>query len=287
MIVHQIINSGMKQFTEALQNKLSKELETIALDAVSVKERCTLSIPAIDRTMQELRIFMAAYQFKDPQDEILYYKKVIPALHSEYIYYARLLDVETRMPEAGRRDYLRNERKVLTRFFRRNAALYQYHKMGATTLDEQYYSRKAVRSELAFDEYSPVIDSRFTTVKGFKLAQLMAYEKLLQHLQEQRCHKAAALPAATPGSKVTFTGPKMWLVELLYASFYTACFNDGKIEIKELAQAFEQAFNIRLGNYYRSKQELYTRKNSAAFLDTLRKSLLKGLEDTDGTFNPS
>lgn len=277
----------MKQFTEGLKAGLSKELETIKLDAATVKERCAKSLPVIKKAMLELKIFMHAYDFKDQQEEILYFKEIIPALHGDYIYYARLLDMETRMPEGGRRKFLRKEIKVLERFFRRYGGLYQYYKIGATHLDGQYYTRNAILSELAFDEYCPVMDSYFTTLKGFKLAQFIGYERLLQYQQEQLYRKTGSLAPSGNVPKITFTGPKMWLVELLYASFYAECFNDGKVELKELAQVFEYAFNINLGNFYRSKQELYTRKNSAAFLDKLRKSLLKGMEDTDGNYGRS
>lgn len=51
-------------------------------------------------------------------------------------------------------------------------------------------------------------------------------------------------------------------MELIYALFGTKAINNGQIEIKEIAETFEIMFNIKLGDYCRTFQEIKRRKLS-------------------------
>jgi len=54
-------------------------------------------------------------------------------------------------------------------------------------------------------------------------------------------------------------------------------------DIREVAQYFESAFGIDLGNFYQTYLELRNRKmNRTKFLDTLREVLLKKMDEQDG-----
>ena len=83
-------------------------------------------------------------------------------------------------------------------------------------------------------------------------------------------------------SKQTWTDPKTALIELIYAFHSHSSLNNGKADIKEIATNFEQIFNIDLGDYYKTYLEMKMRKNSRTkFLDSLRESLLKRMDDSD------
>lgn len=83
--------------------------------------------------------------------------------------------------------------------------------------------------------------------------------------------------------KLKWTGSKVALIELIYALHYHGVFDSGNNDIREVAQYFESAFDIDLGNFYQTYLELRNRKmNRTKFLDVLRDELLKKMEEQDG-----
>jgi hypothetical protein len=51
-----------------------------------------------------------------------------------------------------------------------------------------------------------------------------------------------------PKVKLTWTGNKTDLIELIYALDMEGSFNDGKVPLTQIAAYFERVFNIDLGN---------------------------------------
>jgi len=71
-------------------------------------------------------------------------------------------------------------------------------------------------------------------------------------------------------------------VELIYALHSNRSINNGKIDIKELIELFEKLFNINLEEYSRTFIDIRMRKTGRTkFLDNLKQSLLKKMEDAD------
>lgn len=82
--------------------------------------------------------------------------------------------------------------------------------------------------------------------------------------------------------KMTWTGSKTDLIELIYALYYAGFFNNGNTDIKEIAAYFEQVFNIELGKVYRTFLEIRARKNNRTnCLDTLKEILIRKMRDLD------
>jgi len=62
-------------------------------------------------------------------------------------------------------------------------------------------------------------------------------------------------------STLFWTGKKIELVEILYAVYFSGSINNGKVTIKELAEAFGRLFNIDLSkDIYRYFAEIQQRK---------------------------
>ena len=84
-----------------------------------------------------------------------------------------------------------------------------------------------------------------------------------------------------PKTKMTWTGNKIDLVELIYAWEGVGCFNHGHANIKEIATYIEAVFNIDLGEYYGTFQEMRNRANRTAFLDSMIKVLKDRMDEVD------
>jgi len=71
---------------------------------------------------------------------------------------------------------------------------------------------------------------------------------------------------------------------LIYAVHSQGVFNNGSVDIKPIATVFERAFNVDLGEFYHTCLEIKYRKiNRTKFLDELKESLIKRMDEQDGT----
>jgi len=84
-----------------------------------------------------------------------------------------------------------------------------------------------------------------------------------------------------PKVKLSWTGSKTDLIELIYALDTEGCFNNGKIPLIQIAAYFESVFNIDLGNNIaRNFYDMRIRNQPTPFLDRLREEILKRMENT-------
>jgi len=76
-----------------------------------------------------------------------------------------------------------------------------------------------------------------------------------------------------PKVRMTWTGTKVDLVELIYAWETAGCFNNGNASIKDIVAYIEIVFNIDLNGYYRMFIDMRRRADRTSFLDKLIKFL--------------
>ena len=84
-----------------------------------------------------------------------------------------------------------------------------------------------------------------------------------------------------PGVRMTWTGNKVDLVELIYAWETAGCFNHGHATIKDIVDYIQVVFNIDLGSYYHTFLEMRDRVKRTAFLDKLIKFLNDRMDEID------
>ena len=73
---------------------------------------------------------------------------------------------------------------------------------------------------------------------------------------------------------LVWTGPKTALTELIYALFSNGTINHGAADINTLTASFEDFFNIKLDNIYKTYTEIKARKSSKTkFLEELTLNL--------------
>ena len=81
-------------------------------------------------------------------------------------------------------------------------------------------------------------------------------------------------------SLLSWTASKTALTELIYALHSQGAF--GNTDIISITKTFESTFNINLGDFYHTFMELKARKiNRTKFLDSLKESLLKKMDEED------
>lgn len=88
-------------------------------------------------------------------------------------------------------------------------------------------------------------------------------------------------PLSFPCVRLTWTGSKVNLVELIYAWEAAGCFNHGHITIKEIVVYIQVVFNIDLGDYYHTFRDLRRRVERTSFLDSLITHLSDRMDKAD------
>jgi hypothetical protein len=257
-------------FSKQLEGRMKEGLEEFNGDQEAIlKTGHALSF--IREIITELKQFSSTYKFTDESEEIKFFKEIKPVFLSQFYYYKKVFalrlfdsfkDVKTRQA-----NYY-NILQQLERFVQKNLEFYEYCMTNTTYLDKHYFTRNR-QPHKSIDR-----DEKFSTGYDTKLAKILANELLKKHilglLKESHTDRSA-----DASSTLTWTGSKTDLIELIYALHSTDVFNNGTANIKVIASAFEEVFNISLGDYYRTFQDMRIRKRSQTpFLDQLREKFV-------------
>jgi len=119
------------------------------------------------------------------------------------------------------------------------------------------------------------------TIADYKAAKILANDLIQVYLEDQLNNKH--YKKADSKSPLNWTASKTALTELIYALYSHGVFNNGSTDIKLIAKTFEDTFNIDLSDFYHTFMELKARKiNRTKFLDELKESLIRRIEEQDG-----
>jgi hypothetical protein len=192
-------------------------------------------------------------------------------------------------PNGGNRvqkKYYINELLKLKLFFDNELEFYQYYRSGSTYLDYKYFLRGEFDIKLTLDPYYFETDATFATARDFKIAIILANDLIELYIENQLImlenKENTEKSQRKHNVKMTWTGSKVALVELMYALHTEGVFNNGAADLKEIAEYFEHIYDIDLGQYRRVFLEIRARKSDKTkFVTTLNDQLLKRMEDSD------
>ena len=275
----------MKAFVERLFEEMELSLKEVAKETSNEIQKAEKSGRAVHAILLKLKKFMSGYQFSDSAEEIMFFKEYKPLFYKELIFYSELTYIESRRP-IGKKElvkgYYHHVMDQIQDFFARNHQLYIYHQLERSDLDEQLFLRSSQPVSLIQD-YSFDFDPVFSTVNSSKLAKIMACESLIEYMQQQLVKLELGLgKKGDKNSNHVWTDSKSALIELAYALHSRGAVNHGKCDVKMIISILEKIFNIQVGNFYRTFQSMRGRKKGRTiFLDSLKESLKKRMDDTD------
>ncbi len=272
-----------------LLNNLNEQLNFIDLEIDDQIKKCEQAITIILKSINELKKLTAKNNFKSKSEEIMFFKEIKPLFTSKFIYFNRVYKIEMKKPNGGNRilkKYYNNELLKLKAFFDNELEFYQYFRSGSTYLDYKYFLRGEFDIKLALDSYYFESDMSFATSHDFKVATILANDLIELYIENQLImlenKENTEKSQRKPNVKMTWTGSKVALVELMYALHTEGVFNNGAADLKEIAEYFEHIFDIDLGQYRRAFLEIRARKSDKTkFLTTLNEGLLKRMENSD------
>jgi hypothetical protein len=196
------------------------------------------------------------------------------------------LAIEGKRPKVSsfEESYLREVLLKHHKFFDKNHLICQYYWKKESYLDEHYFLRTEGKYPILFEIFIGCSDPEFSTQHDFTFSCIIAYENLIKYLENEiaKIHLKGTLPGSFYSTVMKWTGNKIDLVELAYALHSISCINNGNIDIKEITEALTKLFNIELDDYYRTYQDIRSRKTERIkFLDKLKQALQNRLDESD------
>lgn len=278
----------MDQFVKSLQSELDIVLTKIGSDDSDILTKAGECINLLEKTFEDLKKFIKTYKFKNETEEIRFFKEIKPRLFSNLIFYRKVYNLELSRPKGDnkvRQDFLRQEMHNINAYFQRNTDMYFYHRTGCCHLDKDFFLRGKASVHLMQESFYFERDPDFSTLCDFKVAKILANELLETYLMEEIAKLDGFVPRSckdifsTP--PLIWNGPKIDLIEIIYAIHETGYVSYGSKSFKLLVSAFEKLFSIDLGNISRAQYDLRQRDNPTKFLDKLKKILINKLNSYD------
>lgn len=269
---------------EEIYRELEVELTSLADNEKNMIVLAERSLMKIDHSIRIIKEMLKQVTFDSIADEICFFKQHKPLFVSKFIYYSKLLDIESNKPYAGikaQRKYYENELLRIKKYYSGEQEFYNYYRRNATYLDYKYFIRKAhdLKMKLSSNLYN--FDESFTTTHDHKIAVFVAYESLEKYLTH--CLTDSSGNRVSEGSsQIHWTSSKVSLLELLYALHLSHCFNGGNIDFIEIVRHTEKTLDLNLGNVYKTIREIKNRKYKRnRFLELLNDNLEKIFEEDD------
>jgi len=275
----------MDKFYNETYLKLETEIQELEIENDNPVQRTEAIIYRIVECLSEIKDYVLKRGFTNVDEEIRFFKYQKPVIVSKLIYYNAIFKIETRKPYGAKRirKYLKKELKKLKRFFDNNIDFYKYYRSNNSFLDEKMFVRGKHDIKLWLDTYYFQSDQSFSTSHDYKVAKIMANDLIQVYLEDQLyCTYKRLFIKRTAISGLNWTGSKAALTELIYSLYYQSVLDNGNTDIRLIAEYFENAFNIDLGNFYHTYLEIRNRKrNRTKFLDALRDNLIKKMDEQE------
>ncbi|AVR44235.1 hypothetical protein C7S20_02575 [Christiangramia fulva] len=251
---------------EELLDNFTTKLELINKSGQSILERAEKGILLCNTTLTKLQNFVEKEDFEDKAVEIEFFKNIKPYPMSYLIYFTEVRSCELDIPKVGVKPkvrYLEKEIKKINKFFTRNNDFVHYMEQDHTYLDHQFFTRN-YRNNFPF---TPTINyyqyPEFSTSHDMLWAKVQAMYRFIHYIRErlqeiQPGHETLQLQKSH--KLLMWSGSKTALVELIYALYASGDINHGTVDLSNIISSFEDFFNIRLQNSYKTWSEIKARK---------------------------
>lgn len=280
----------MKLFAASLKADIDNKLKTIHLKTNNPIKATEYSIKLLVTALEKLKTSCLQHCFQNKTEEIEFFRDIKPVLAAELIYYNEIYTIQTNEPLGSKkslRKYYTNELSKLENYFYENLAFYRYYYSNNRNLDNKYFIRGKHDLQFTLDSFYFQADKRFSTSHDYKVAQILANEKIKKYLQIEitKIDTHLVPRTNTQFKPKKWTGSKVGLVELIYALQAEGVFNNGDAELKELINFFEQIFEVNLGQFNRVFLEIRTRKlERTLFLNKLKERLSVRMDEADNKY---
>lgn len=278
----------MKEDFDKLLSVIDVEIAKIDLYGNDIIETSLSIVRHLQSIITGLRNELQTYTFPTQEDEIRFFKVQKPELLGRLLYFHKICRIEMQCPNGSNeviRKHLIAELDNLTYFFNRNLDFYQYYRSHSTMYDKYYFVRGKADIRLCADSAQFDKDPNFSTGYDYTVAKILANEMLRIYLNQrlqllEKKQLTNDIKISLSDFKLKWTGTKSEAIEWGYGLFAAKTLNYGNSTIKEVMAFVETAFDIELGDYYRTYLSLKNRKKDrTAFFTFIMEQLQKRMDD--------
>lgn len=278
----------MKEDFDKLLSEIDVEIAKIDLYGNDIIETSLSIVRHLQSIITGLRNELQTYTFPTQEDEIRFFKVQKPELLGRLLYFRKICRIEMQCPNGSNeviRKHLIAELDNLTYFFNRNLDFYQYYRSHSTMYDKYYFVRGKADIRLCADSAQFDKDPNFSTGYDYTVAKILANEMLRIYLNQrlqllEKKQLTNDIKISLSDFKLKWTGTKSEAIEWGYGLFAAKTLNYGNATIKEVMAFVETAFDIELGDYYRTYLSLKNRKKDrTAFFTFIMEQLQKRMDD--------
>ena len=219
----------------------------------------------IEKKLKEMFKWLKKHVFETYQEEIFFFKELKPRMVSKLLYYKELLNLETSLPPS-KKNKRKHYEELLTKIHQyvvSNREFYQYYRSRTTVKDDDLFVRRSYKNIVRDDCCLINFDSKLCTSHDFNVAIIIANDMFTCYLENKLDELNGNITTKynPMSNKITWTGTKVDLVEMIYGLYYKKMLNDGKADIKEIARSLCFAFNIDIDEkaLYRNLQDIKKR----------------------------
>lgn len=286
----------LAKMSEELYKQLTEQIDRIVEVETDNFKLLSEILRSVRESLRKLKEYILTHPFRDDEEQIWFFKCVKPKFYSLKLFYLERYDLQTAVPAANTKQikqFYHEELTTIMRFFQRNAFIYQYYRRGATELDKIYFLRGIIVESVLVPDI-PEHDCEFSTSQDYLFSKIKSYELLQEYILTQlRLLDIQHTPLAVPlekhdSSKLTWTGDKTNLVEVIYGLFYTGQLNNGNATVADIIKWMEANMQIDLSRSYRNFIDIRNRKRDSPtrFLDKMREFILQRI-DEDNAYKPN
>lgn len=281
---------------ERILVKLESDLNSIKKEESALISQSKKSIQKIRECCKQLSLMKVNYEFKTKQEEIYFFKYIKASFYSKLFYYQDIFQIECHRPNGGdkaKRKFYKEHLYKISEHFNYHRSLYSYYRMGEISFDDKYFTQ-VKRYEEKYDVWGNIVqcEDDHSSTHDMLFARIMANDLLESFLRKEIGKLSGAKNSNSFSSpdietiqqghkKLKWTASKTSLTELVYALAHTDCVNNGKADIKDIAEFVEAVLDIDLGDFYRTYVELRMRTNRTKFLESLKASLIAKMDEDD------
>lgn len=273
------LDKHFREFESGLSQITSKKM--------GPADRLRGTVQWINEVLEKIRQIVLQEGFKEPADEIYFFKTVKPRIKACLIYeveHYRLLVERPAGPWKMINNYYQKQLDRIQRIFREYEFQYHYFKSDSHELDYSFFVRGSDISQvLMYKITDPETDPKFSTCMDSLFARFIASERLLKFLVNELGHLQPShdSPATVEEQGLIWTGEAINLVEMAYGIWLTGQINNGEVTITEIICWMERKFKLKIGRAYRRWTEISRRKliSPTNYLDQMKDSINKRIED--------
>ena len=278
----------MSSFYDTLFSEMESRLEEIAAVVEEPLMFSEEAIKTIIAFIEKLKLHFGQSNCETQSDEINFFKVIKPKFLSALIYHNEILRIESNRPSSNReqRRFFIKELRQAKLFYHANSEFCKYYRTSNDCFDTIYFLRRPPEVRLAIDTTYYLFDQAFSTMHDYTVAKILANRKIEEYFRKElkKLEMAPIHVSEISIPRLTWTGSKAGLVELIYALHTEGVFNNGVSDLKEVALFLESIFGVNLGQYHRVFLEIRNRKNERTkFLNSLKERLERRMENADET----